>query len=123
MSDKLKGSDKLKEKLKEKRLQGLTKLIKIGKQNVVPDKVVKEKRYNRYQEGQKVTVVAEVYRTGIITKVWIRHKQLTYTVKCGDGVILNKLPEEALLPHVSKRQYKFIKWLGRVCGINIITAD
>jgi hypothetical protein len=112
-------SDKLKKKL-EKRSREIEATI--GKQNVMPNKVAKQKRFNRYREGEKVTVVAEQYRTAIITKVWIRHGKITYSAKCGDGVVLNKLPEDAFLPHVKKWQYRLIQWLGNKLGINIVTT-
>jgi len=94
----------------------------VGKQEVMPNKVIKNRRVNRYYEGQKVTVVSEKYLTAVVTKVWVRHKQLTYQVKCGDGTVLNKLPESALLPHIKKWQYNFIKWLSKI-GFTIVTSS
>jgi len=93
---------------------------KIGSQTVMPNKVVKHRRVNRYRPGDKVTVVSEKYITAVVQKVWVRHKQLTYQVKCGDGTVLNKLPESALLPHIKKWQYNLIKWLSKI-GLTIVT--
>lgn len=95
--------------------------IKLGKSEVLPHKVVKHRRTNRYFVGEKVTVVSEKYMTAKITKVWVRDKKLVYCAVCGDGTVLNKVPEEAFLPHIKKWQYNFIKWLGKI-GFNIVST-
>ena len=72
------------------------------------------KTYNKFFEGDKVLIVSNIYVWGIVDRVWIRNGKITYRVKTNkkyQGELVNKLPEEALLPFIRKWQWRFLGWL------------
>jgi hypothetical protein len=75
---------------------------------------VKQKRYNKFYIGDKVTIVSQTYVWGIVEDVYLRHGKITYKVviQKGGKKLLNKLPEEALLPFVRKWQWKILRFFG-----------
>lgn len=83
-----------------------------------PTNTAPPKRYNQFHRGDKVLIQSREYTWGVIEHVWIRNKRITYRVrtyrKGASPKVLNKLPEDALIPFVKEWQYKVLKFFNIV---------